>query len=371
MNIAVTELRRRPSRFVTATIILTLLATLLLLLGGLLDGLISGSTGAIAGQRADVVVYSATAEQSFPRSRISPEQRATIDAVDGVERTGGIGVTQLGARVPGNGPRDLAPVALFGYQIPPTGVGDPPADGSAYADRSLEADGVEVGDTLELGPARTPVQVVGWVDDLAYAGQGTLWASEGTWRTATAANRPDAQLGADDTQALVVQGDAGVDPTKLALRIDEATDGTTDSLDLAGAVVAIPGVSEQRSTFNQIIGVTLVIAVVVVALFFALLTVERTALYGVLKAIGATSGRLFRGVLLQAVVVTAVAAAIGSVIAVGLDLAIPPGSIPYTLAPGRVASSIAFLLTAAVIGCAFSLRRVLRIDPASAIGSAS
>jgi ABC-type antimicrobial peptide transport system permease subunit len=29
------------------------------------------------------------------------------------------------------------------------------------------------------------------------------------------------------------------------------------------------------------------------------------------------------------------------------------------------------LLIAAVAGCAFSLRRILRIDPASAIGSAS
>ena len=48
--------------------------------------------------------------------------------------------------------------------------------------------------------------------------------------------------------------------------------------------------------FNQIIGVTLVIAVVVVALFFALLTVERVGLYGMLKAIGARSRTLFGGV---------------------------------------------------------------------------
>jgi ABC-type antimicrobial peptide transport system permease subunit len=33
-------------------------------------------------------------------------------------------------------------------------------------------------------------------------------------------------------------------------------------------------------------------------------------------------------------------------------------------------SSVAFLLLAAVIGCVFSLRRVLRVDPATAIGGA-
>ena len=33
------ELRRRPSRFIVATVVLSFLATLLLFLGGLLDGL--------------------------------------------------------------------------------------------------------------------------------------------------------------------------------------------------------------------------------------------------------------------------------------------------------------------------------------------
>lgn len=370
MNVAVTELRRRPGRFVTATVILSLLATLLMLLGGLLDGLVAGATGAIAGQPAEVVVYSSTAEQSLARSRITPEQRRTVEAVDGVDRIGGFGVVQLGARVPGNGPRDLAAVALFGYELSPHGVPEPPADGEVYADRTLEADGVEVGQTLELGPSRTPVEVVGWVDGLSYSGQGSLWASAGTWRNAVAANRPDAQLGDDDWQVLVVRT-AGADPATVATDIDRATAGSTDSLELSDAVDAIPGVSEQRSTFNQIIGVTVMVAVVVVALFFALLTVERTGLYGVFKAIGATSGRLFRGIVVQAVIVTAIAAAIGAVITLGLDLALPPGSLPFTLRPIRIAASVLFLLVAAVVGCAFTLRRVLRIDPASALGSSS
>lgn len=371
MNVAVAELRRRPSRFVTATLILTLLATLLMLLGGLLDGLLDGSTSAVAAQRGDVIVYSSTAEQSFLRSRITPDQRAVIEGVDGVARVGGLGVAQLGARVPGNDERDLADVALFGYQIAPEGVPDPPAPGQAYADRSLEADGVREGMTILIGPARTEVEVIGWVDGLAYSGQGSLWAVAATWRDAVNANRPDAGVGPGVFQALVVQGDDGVASERLAGRIDEATGGATDSLTLTDAVEAIPGVTQQRSTFNQIIGVTVVIAVVVVALFFALLTVERTSLYGVLKAIGARSRTLFGGVVLQAVVVTAVASVIGAAIAVALDLAIPPGSIPYQLTPARVVSSVVFLLVAAVIGCAFSLRRVLRIDPASAIGSSS
>ena len=131
MKLALREMRRRPGRFATATVLLTLIAILLMLLGGLLDGLINRSTGAIHAQRGDVIVFSATAEQSFLRSRITPEVRAQVAAVDGVHEVGGIGVTQLGARVPGNGPRDLVDVALFGYQTAPDGRSRATGDGEA------------------------------------------------------------------------------------------------------------------------------------------------------------------------------------------------------------------------------------------------
>ena len=56
-------------------------------LGGLLDGLIRSSTGAIRAQDVDVIVYSDTAQASFPRSRIDAATRACC-----VARTWPIGV---------------------------------------------------------------------------------------------------------------------------------------------------------------------------------------------------------------------------------------------------------------------------------------
>jgi putative ABC transport system permease protein len=45
--------------------------------------------------------------------------------------------------------------------------------------------------------------------------------------------------------------------------------------------------------------------------------------------------------------------------------------VPLQLTPGRFVSTFIGLLVAAVLGSAISLRRVTRVDPASAIGSAS
>jgi putative ABC transport system permease protein len=367
VKLALKELRRRPGRFTTATVILTLIAILLMFLGGLLDGLIAISTGAIRAQDAQAIVYSDTAQASFVRSRIDPELRAQVEAVPGVTEVGGIGNVQLGARVPGNGPRELASVALFGYELAPNGVPDAPAYGKAWADESIKADGVKEGMTIEVGPARTPIEIVGFVKDTNFSGQSSLWASPDTWRDTLSANRPDAQLGPDVFQALVVRGTG----SNLPDAIDAATNGATDSYTVDQAVAAIPGVTEQQGTFNQIIGVTVAIALVVIGLFFALLTVERTSLYGVLKALGAKSSTIFAGLVAQAVVVTAIASLIAGTLVIVLDLIIPPGSIPLLVTPGRILLSVGLLLVAAVLGCSFSLRRVLRIDPASAIGTTS
>lgn len=370
MRLALRELVRRPGRFATATVILTLIAVLLMFLGGLLDGLIRSATGAVRAQDADVIVYSESAQGSFLRSRIDPDLRRTIESVPGVEEAGGIGVVQLGARVPGQGPRDLAGVALFGYEIAPRGVPSTlPGPGEAYADEVLRADGVDLGDEILLGPARSPIRVVGWVSDTSFNGQGGLWATPETWRTVLADNRPGAQLADGVFQSVVVRADGSA--RDLAAAIDEATGGRTESFTIADAIRAIPGVEEQQATFNQIIGVTIVIALVVIALFFALITVERTGLYGVFKALGARSSTIFAGLVAQAVAVTLVATTIAAALVLTLDALIPPGSIPLDVGARRILTSVVLLLLAAVVGCAFSLRRVLRVDPAAAIGSSS
>ena len=213
------------------------------------------------------------------------------------------------------------------------------------------------------------------VADTSYSGQASLWGSPATWRAVTAANRPDLAVTDDVTQALVVEVDdpgLGADGlAALAGAIDGATGGATSTVTLDAAIAAMPGVAQQRSTFTQIIGVTVIVALVVVALFFALIVVERTALYGVLKAMGSRRGALVGGVLAQAVAVSLLAAAIGAGLAAVLAAALPPGSIPFALSAGRVLSSVALVLVASVLGCLTSLRRVLRIDPASAIGSAT
>ena len=364
MKLALRELRRRPGRFAVAGVILTLIGILLMFLGGLLDGLVAGSTGALRAQRGELMVFSSTSQESLTRSRITPEVRTAVENEVGKDHVAGLANVQLGARLDGRDPRDLVAVVLFGYERAPTGLPDTaPEPGKVYADESLRGEGISEGTVLRLGPARSEVTVVGFLADSQYSGQGSLWGSLDTWRQVLGDNRPGERVGPGVVQALVIHGVAPAPES-----IDGVTDGATSTLTIEGAIDALPGVAQQKSVFNQILGVTVMIAIVVVALFFALITVERTGLYGVLKAMGAKSRTLFLGVVVQAMVVTLVASAIGAAASLALAAAIPAGSIPFLATPARLLNSVAYLVFAALLGCAFSLRRVLRVDPASAIG---
>ncbi len=366
MRLPLREMRRNPNRFVVATLVLAFLTTLLLFLGGLLDGLYLGSTGAIRAQRADAIVYSSSARDSFLRSRITPELRAEVEAVAGNgAEVGGLGFVLLGAQVPGES--ELADVAVAGYELAPRGVPAPPADGEGVADSRLQDQGVEVGDTILVGPAATPITITGFVDDTSYLLQGSVWVNLTTWRTVQNANRPDSAVADGVVQALVVRAP---NVSAVPAAIDEATDGATSSLTVEDAVLALPGVKQQRDTFNQIIYTTLAVVLAVVGLFFSLLTIERIGLYGVLKAIGASTRRLFVGVLVQALVVATLAFALGSSLALLAAAAIPP-KVPLQLETSRFVFTFVGVVLAATLGSAISLRRVTRVDPASAIGTAS
>ena len=369
MRIALRELRRRPGRFLIAAGMLTLLVFLLLFLGGLLDGLYNGSTGALRAQQGDLFVLSKESRDSIIRSRVSVEQRAVVARVPGVARVRGLGVALVGAKVPGE--QEAASAAVFGYEGGVAGVPPPPPAGEAWVDRRLEADGVRVGQTIELGRsepgASVPVKVRGFVSDTSYLLQGGVWVRPDVWRDVLARNRPDQQLPPGTFQTLVVTTASGADSGAVQRRIERATDGQLRARTKEQTIAAIPGVQSQGSTFQGIIWVTLLVAAVVVALFFALLTLERVALYGVLKAIGASSRTLAEGLFTQAAVTATFSFLVGATLALALATILPKG-IPLQLLPGRALITFLGVLVAALAGSAISLRRIIRIDPATAIG---
>ncbi len=362
MKLGWKELVRRPGRFIVAGGALTLIVILLLLLGGLLDGLTNSATGAYAAQDAQLIVYSEESRNSLIRSRIEPATEDRIRAVEGVSSVSGLGVVLVAGRVAGS--TTTVDLAVFGYEEANAEVPAPPEPGLGYADRSLEAEGVRLGDTLEVGPEPVLVEVVGWVQGTTYLAQSGLWVHPDTWHEVLVTSRPDAALEPGTFQGALVR--TTDDPAALAERIREEVPGT-GPLTIEEAILALPGVEAQQVTFVQIITVTFIVAGLVVALFFALVVLERLGLFGVLKAVGASSRQLAAGLITQAVLVALGAFVLGGLITLGLSAVIPE-EVPVELEPRRAVYTAVGVLITALIGSAISFRRIIRIDPASAVG---
>ncbi len=205
---------------------LAFLSLLLLFLCALLDGLFLGSTGAIRSQPGEVIVYSSSSGDSFFRSVITPDLRAKVAAIPGVDTVGGLGVTLTTAEM--SNEDEVIDVAVIGFELPPKGMAKLlPRDGEAYGDRRLEGFGIRKGQTLAVGLGKANVKIIGWVNDTSYQLQGALWTTPETWRL-IAGSVPDRFVPEGDFQALVVQRSPVAPGAETAVgAIDSQTDGAT------------------------------------------------------------------------------------------------------------------------------------------------
>lgn len=363
MSIALRELARRPGRFLPVGGALTLLVLLLLVLGGFLDGLTLSQTGPYRAQAGRLLALSGDAELQLSRSRIDAGARRAVEDVAEAGAVGGLGATATTAK-PARADT-LQDVVVYGYELGTDVLPAPPAAGTAVVDRQLArvAD-VREGDRLEVGPSALPVTVAGFVDDVSQ-GAPTVWVGIETWRDVAADANPAGAPPAGTVAALVVEPAPGTSLDALAGSIEQAA--AVEAATVDQVIDALPVVNQQAATFQGIIGVTFVVTLLVVALFFALLTLERVRLYAVLKAIGARNRDLVAGTVTQAVAVALAALAVGGVAALAF-VAVLPADLPVRLEPARALLVAGGTLLTAVGGGLLTLRRILRVDPAAAIG---
>lgn len=370
MTLGLKELWRTKGRFAAITVAVGFIVFLALILSALADGLFLSNTGALRTVESDGYVYAADSDRSFSRSELPNETVDGVAAVDGVADAGPVAFLDLPVTIGG----ELASIVLAGFETDGPGGPGATTDGelptgglTAVADSSLADDyDIGVGDSIELGDMS--VEIVGFADDVQYLGGATVWMPFDGYVEVRNAMRPELTQ-RDPVQTVSFAVVPGDDPATVADAITAQLEGV-EALPIDDAVLALPAVAQQETTFTAIVGATYVVVALVVALFFALITMEKRTQYAVLKAIGARSGTLAVAVFIQAVVTATIGYVLGWLLTrlIGFVL---PSSVPATFVTSTAVTLLVATIVMGAIGAVLSFRRIARIDPASALGGAA
>lgn len=366
MFLALREMRRAAGRFVLLTGSIALLVFLILFQATLQNGLITSFIGAIERQSAPVLVYSVDGRRNLQGSVITPPVEQAVTAVDGIGRSGRLGVGTFSMRPGADG--DIVSTAVVGYSDPDVGAPTdlasgrlPRTDGEAVA-LDTAGTGFAVGDTLTVLPGGGRIRIVGTAPGIGLQASPTLFVPYGTYEAAVRSANPDAAgvLPA----AVALSPAAGTSAAQLAERVNRAVPDA-DALTRSAAVEETPGVGQIRQSFQVIFLLYGLVVPLVTGLFFLIITLQKANALTLLRAVGAPGGRLVRSLLLQVAVVLILGIGVGVGLYTPLSFA-KVGDIQLSFQTGAVVGWGVALFVLGLLSALFSARRVLAIDPVRA-----
>jgi putative ABC transport system permease protein len=347
LAITLADLRFRLRQFLIAVAGAGVVFAMAILLTGMSQGFYNEIERTVRSVPTDVWIVPEgasgpfTSVQSFPAERV-----AEVEALPGVTEAGGVAISLQTVDRGGDDP--LERVMMIGADLealvqPDEGepVGGP---GDAVVDRRLH---LEIGDSFEL--AGKPFTVVGLVEGLTMLG-----GSPDVFLSLEAAQEV-LFGGAPLATAIWVDGVPGDLPAGLtAMSLDEVEDESLGPM--KDAVVSV-----DNSRYMM-----WVVAAIIIAALVYVSSLQRTRDFAVLKAMGASSGLLYFGVAIQAVLVALGAAGFALATAwLFRPIYTVPLEVPWT-------AYVVLPLVAVAVGLVSSLvalRRALTVDPSLAFGA--
>ncbi|MCP1135203.1 ABC transporter permease [Paenibacillus polysaccharolyticus] len=411
MYLAIREMRFAKGRYALIATIMVLVSFLVLFVTGLAQGLSYDNAASIKNMAATHFILEQDSNHRFTRSQVGQQELDEARAVVGQDNA-----EPLGVRMTTVSPADdtkKIDVTLFmvnsGSWLAPTvtegnAINDQSA-GQVVVDRKLAKSGVTIGTVLVDQASGTEWTVSGFVQNESFSHAPVVFMNEQEWLTLQAGSRtvqatsaigrvdtgtgtgtsaiakantdaigteksaeavmgtstPSGSLNAPVYNAIAVKG-ADDQVSKLSAALPK-----TEIITKSDAVSAIPGYKEEQGSLLMMIAFLYVISAFVLAVFFYVITIQKTSQFGILKAIGTRNGYLAGSVSLQ-VLLLSVGSLVISVLLVRLFESVLPASMPFQLGISTLALTCVLFILMSMAGSLFSVWKVTKIDALDAIG---
>lgn len=350
MFLAWNEMKHSKLRYGLVVGVIFLIAYLVFFLTGLANGLAQTNRSAVDSWKSDYVILNEQANKNLRMSRFSVDLKNDVNADKMAE------LTQASTTIKDK-EKNKINVNLFAIKQDEF-LRSKLSEGKLFsktgevvADSSLKKSyQLKIGDKITLGDSTKKLTITGFTDNASFNVQPVLYMTKETLASVLADN---AQV--NTISALVIRGKVNQVPKEL------------ESMTTSTFIENLPGYKAQNLTFSFMIGFLIVIAAIVIGIFIYILTLQKKAIFGVLKAQGISNGYLSRMVFAQTFILAILAVSLGLALTL-LSAVFLPTSVPFQVNPLFFAGISVLMVLIAVFGALFSVVSIVKVDPLKAIG---
>ena len=354
MFLAINEMKHSKLRYALVIGVVFLIAYLVFFLTGLAYGLAQENRTAVDKWQADRILLSDEANGKLNMSML------TMDDYESVKAEDKAALAQFPGIVYQKGKKDqqinvsffgieadefLAPNLVKGRMFKNTGE-------VVVNDSLAKEDGLQVGDQLKVAGSKQTLKIVGFTDEAMYNVAPVIYMSLADFQEIRFNQAlPEEAM---KINAIVVRGQ---------------TKQVADNLEkvkISAFINDLPGYSAQNMTFAFMNGFLIVIAAIVIGIFIYILTMQKQAIFGVMKAQGISNFFIARSVFVQ----TAILAFVGIVLGLALTYLsslVLPAAVPFAIFWGLYLAVSVGMWVIAILSAVFSVSTVVKIDPLKAI----
>lgn len=348
MFLALKELRHEKLRYLMLMIITGLIAWMVFLLAGLANGLNTGMRQVVDQWQLSNIVLNASANKNLNASSLSlsdlKQVKQTSNKTAVVQYAGAIKLKQ-----------QKVDVSFFGtprkaFILPRLTEGHPVEhQNEIIISKDLVNDGARLGQFVKIGNAPYRLKIVGSYQTSTYGMTPTIYGDIDTVNAAISG-----QTNAENINAIVSQG-----TTKV-------TGKSLQKLSKMTFINNIPGYSAQNTTLSMMIDFLIVIVAAVIGIFMYVLTLQKKAMFGILKAQGVASKVIIKSLVAQSLIIGVLGTAIGWLL-LWVTVVMLPATMPFTIDYVRFSEYSVGIIFAALLGGIFSFKTVVKVDPITAI----
>ncbi|HLQ74826.1 MAG TPA: ABC transporter permease [Alloiococcus sp.] len=365
MSIAWKDVKKNKGKYTIIILVLVCTMYLVFFTIGLTTGLRRLGASKIMNSPAETFILSGGSSESMVQSSFSGAHATDIleDLDDNSAFILGVRLANM-QNLSDKTSRETFEVAYFGmdpnsFMMPEIEIGRTPEnEQEVIASSYLQAEGVQLGDTIYDVNMNVPFTIVAFTNDETYSYSPIVYLNQPQYSKTTITGQ---MVGFATVQAIVSKNEKNFIPDYFYHKYD------IDVVSKEDIVTNIPGLLAQRVSFLLLIISMYIISGTILAMFFYIITIQKKKELGQLKALGASTSYLLKMMLAQVGIVVGLSVLI-SVTLIYITNIILPSIVPFLFSWSSILTGSVIFLTVAILGSIASLWQVINIDPIIAIG---